>query len=64
MKIFLANEIAQILRVPKGRVYELARQGRLPAIRIGRQVRFREDAVEAWLSGLEERSDLSHRRTA
>ncbi len=56
MKIFLADEIAQILRVPKGRVYELVRQGKLPAVRIGRQVRFREDAVEAWLSGLEERA--------
>ncbi len=55
MKILLADEIAQILRVPKGRVYELARQGKLPAVRIGRQIRFREDAVEAWLSALEER---------
>ncbi len=64
MKIFLADEIAQILRVPKGRVYELARQGKLPAVRIGRQVRFREDAVEAWLSGLEERTADQHLRSA
>ncbi len=64
MKIFLADEIAQILRIPKGRVYELARQGKLPAVRIGRQVRFREDAVEAWLSGLEERPAHQHLRTA
>lgn len=53
MKIFLADEIARILRVSKGRVYELARQGRLPAVRIGRQVRFREETVEAWLVALE-----------
>ncbi len=64
MKILLADEIAQILRVPKGRVYELARQGKLPAVRIGRQIRFREDAVEAWLSGLEERPAHQHFRTA
>ncbi len=53
MKIFLADEIAQILRVPKGRVYELARQGKLPAVRMGRQIRFREESVDAWLAGLE-----------
>lgn len=53
MKIFVADEIAQILRVPKGRVYDLVRQGKLPAVRIGRQVRFREDSVDAWLAGLE-----------
>ncbi len=64
MKILLADEIAQILRVPKGRVYELARQGKLPAVRIGRQIRFREDAVEAWLSRLEERPAHQHLRTA
>ncbi len=61
MKILLADEIAKILRVPKGRIYELARQGKLPAVRIGRQIRFREDAVEAWLSGLEEKPSQYHR---
>jgi excisionase family DNA binding protein len=53
MRIFLAEEIAQILRVPKGRVYELARQGKLPVLRIGRQVRFREESLDVWLAGLE-----------
>ncbi len=57
MKILLADEIAQILRVPKGRVYELARQGKLPAVRMGRQVRFREESVDAWLAGLEGESE-------
>jgi putative molybdopterin biosynthesis protein len=53
MKIFVVDEIAQILRVPKGRVYDLVRRGKLPAVRIGRQVRFREESVNAWLEGLD-----------
>jgi excisionase family DNA binding protein len=56
MRTLLADEIAQMLRVPKGRVYELARQGKLPAIRIGRLVRFREETVAAWLAELENES--------
>jgi excisionase family DNA binding protein len=53
MRTLLADELADILRVPKGRVYELVRQGKLPAVRIGRQVRFREETVAAWLAELE-----------
>ena len=53
MKTLIAEEIADMLRVTKGRVYELVRQGRLPAVRIGRQVRFREETVVAWLAKLE-----------
>ena len=53
MRTLLADEIAQIPRVPKGRIYELVRQGKLPAVRIGRQVRFREETVAAWLDEFE-----------
>jgi excisionase family DNA binding protein len=45
-----AEEVAKLLRVSKNRVYELARQKILPAVRLGRQVRFSREAMDAWIS--------------
>ncbi len=53
MKVLLAGEVAELLKVPVPRVYELARDGRIPHVRIGRQVRFRQEAMEAWLAAIE-----------
>ena len=33
------------------RVYEAARLGLIPSVRIGRQVRFDEDALQEWAKG-------------
>lgn len=53
MRILVAVEVAELLKVPVPRIYELARHGRIPHVRIGRQVRFRQESVEAWLTTLE-----------
>jgi excisionase family DNA binding protein len=46
-----ADEVAQLLRVDRKTIYEAARRGEVPgAIRIGRSLRFRRDAVLGWLS--------------
>ncbi len=50
MKILLAQEAATILRVPKARVYELVRQKKFPAVRIGRLVRIPEDELRGWIA--------------
>lgn len=42
-----AGEVAQILRVPRSWVYSHLRE--LPAIRLGRYVRFRRSAIERFL---------------
>jgi excisionase family DNA binding protein len=39
-----------VLRVPKARVYELIRQGRLPAVRVGRLVRVPEEELRVWIA--------------
>ena len=44
-----AEEVAKLLRVSRWRVYELARRGRLPAVRLGRSVRFDQRALEQLL---------------
>ncbi|MDQ3754019.1 MAG: helix-turn-helix domain-containing protein [Acidobacteriota bacterium] len=49
MRLLTAKEVAPILRVKTARVYELARERAIPAIRIGeRQLRFDEFALREW----------------
>jgi excisionase family DNA binding protein len=51
MNLLTATEVAQILRVSKARVYELARQRMLPALTLGqRQIRFEEAALREWIA--------------
>lgn len=49
MNLLLMDEVADTLRVPKRRAYELARLGLLPVVRVGRQVRVAEPALDAWI---------------
>jgi excisionase family DNA binding protein len=49
-QLLTAEELAEHLGVSKQRVYELARLGLLPCVRLGRAVRFATQAVEAWIS--------------
>lgn len=48
-RLLTAAEVGEILRVPASWVYEQARRGAIPAVRLGRYVRFDEAEVEAWL---------------
>jgi excisionase family DNA binding protein len=43
------SEVARVLRVSKMTVYRLIRQGDLPAVRIGRGFRIRQDDVHRYL---------------
>jgi len=47
-KLLTAEEVSEILRLSTWQVYELARQGAIPHVRIGRLVRFRADILDEW----------------
>jgi len=50
--ILTPEEVAELLKVPPTWVYEKTRQrcqNPIPCLRIGRYIRFRLSAVEAWL---------------
>jgi len=50
-EILIAEEAAELLRVSKQRIYELARTNKIPTIRLGeRQFRFSKTALENWLA--------------
>lgn len=40
MKLYKANEIAKILKIPVRTVYRLGREGKLKRVKVGRAVRF------------------------
>lgn len=43
------EQVAALLAVRTSWVYEAARTGRLPCLRIGRHIRFTQTMVEEWL---------------
>jgi excisionase family DNA binding protein len=49
--LLTASRAAEHLDVTPARPYELARTGTLPAIRIGRQIRFSPETLEEWIDG-------------
>ncbi len=48
-RFLTALEVAERMRVSKMTVYRLIRAGKIPAVRIGRAFRVREDDVEKYL---------------
>ena len=47
--VMTVSEVAAYLRVNPQTVYRKAKAGELPAVRIGRAIRFRRDELESWL---------------
>ncbi|MGO9497100.1 MAG: helix-turn-helix domain-containing protein [Solirubrobacteraceae bacterium] len=49
-QLLTAEEVAELLRLPVSTVYDLARTGRLPHLKIGRALRFSRGDLEAHLA--------------
>lgn len=45
-----SDEVISVLRVNARTLYRLIRSGDFPAVRVGRQWRFRRSDLEAWLN--------------
>jgi excisionase family DNA binding protein len=45
-QLLTADQLAERWQVPAAHVYRLAREGRIPVVRLGRYRRFRADAIE------------------
>jgi excisionase family DNA binding protein len=57
-RLLTADELSERWQVPKTHVYRLAREGRVPVVRIGRYFRFREASIEAWERSQEGATDV------
>ena len=62
-RLLTADEVAALLGVPNGWIYEQARKGAIPCVVLGRYRRFRREAVEAWVADQERRSNNNPRGT-
>jgi excisionase family DNA binding protein len=52
--LLTADQVSRLLGIPRSSVYEYARRAHdpLPAVRVGRHVRFHRSALERWLADL------------
>jgi excisionase family DNA binding protein len=47
--IMTVHDIAAYLRLSEAKVYKLAKEGQLPAVRVGKSWRFRKDLIDEWM---------------
>ncbi len=47
------DQVAAFLKVRKSTLYSWTHQGWIPHVKVGRLVRFRREAIEAWLKSRE-----------
>lgn len=51
--LLTADQVAQMLGVPKTWVYEQSRKGRIPTVTLDRYRRYRAEAIARWIRTLE-----------
>lgn len=49
MKLLTVTQLCELLQVKKDWVYDQVQAGQLPHVRIGRHLRFPEDAIQEWI---------------
>jgi excisionase family DNA binding protein len=49
-KLIQADAVAELLDVDRYRVYEMVRSGMIPAVRMGRSIRFDPERLDAWIA--------------
>lgn len=49
-RLLTPREVAELLRIPKSTVYELARTRRIPHLKVGRRILFEEKTLTEWVA--------------
>ena len=52
-RLFTPDELCKYLKIPKGTLYKLTMDKRIPHMKIGRKLRFRESKIDAWADRLQ-----------
>lgn len=55
-RLMTAHEVAAVLQVARGWVYAATRRNEIPHVGLGRYVRYRRSAIEAWVAAIERNS--------
>jgi excisionase family DNA binding protein len=48
-EILTIEELSAYLKIPKSTLYKLAREGKVPANKVGRHWRFQKRSIDRWL---------------
>ncbi len=62
--VMTLEEVARYLRINKSTVYRMARDGTLPAWKLGNAWRFKKDAIERWIASIQRAQQQNVRRRA
>ena len=49
-RLLTAGEVSEILRVPRSTIYELARNRRIPFLKVGRRTLFDPELLTQWIA--------------
>lgn len=52
-RLLTAGDVAELMRVTRSWVYAETRKNAMPHLRLGRYVRYRRSAIEAWMCTIE-----------
>jgi excisionase family DNA binding protein len=55
-QMLTADEVAQMLRITRATLYKLVKKGKIPAWRVGTDLRFSLEAIEKWMQQAEHNS--------
>jgi len=60
-EIMTLEETAKYLKIGKSTLYKMAREGKIPAVKIANQWRFRKDDIDKWLQEIRNREIISNK---
>ena len=47
--IMTVHDVAEYLRLSEAKVYKMANEGRVPALRMGKSWRFKKELIDEWI---------------
>ena len=57
--IMTLEETAKYLRIGKSTLYKMAREGKIPAVKIANQWRFRKEDIDKWLQEIRDKAKMN-----
>ena len=61
-EIMTLKETAKYLKIGKSTLYKMAREGKIPAVKIANQWRFRKEDIDKWLQEIRNKEILSTKK--
>jgi len=60
-EIMTLEETAKYLKIGKSTLYKMAREGKIPAVKVANQWRFRKEDIDKWLQEIRDKEISSNK---